>query len=182
MCARRHLGRNRHQRRAGHPPHPQGPGHGRAVCDRAPEGGCSHLPSPPTPTPPWWSTWAWGTLPSWAANVQHRGLDPATPAVAIERGTTDQQRAVYAPVQSLPDLVAQHKLESPALIIVGPVVALSPGWRACQESGNRLREGRWVASGSSPSPSSSQACNVLALAASVGADARTKVQAGHRQA
>lgn len=123
-----------------------------------------------------------GTLPSWAANVQHRGLDPATPAVAIERGTTDQQRAVYAPVQSLPNLVAQHKLESPALIIVGPVVALSPGWRACQESGNSLREGRWVASGSSPSPSSSQACDVLALAASVGADARIKVQAGHGQA
>ena len=122
-----------------------------------------------------------GTLPSWSASVQQRGLGPDTPAVAIERGTTDQQRAVYAPVQSLPQLVAQHGLESPALIIVGPVVALSPGWQACQASGSSLREGRWVASGSSPSPSSSQACDVLRLAASVGADARSRARHGDRQ-
>ena len=108
-----------------------------------------------------------GTLPAWSAKLQLRGLAPDTPAVAVERGTTDAQRAVYAPVAELAQHVEQHALESPCLVMVGPVVALSPGWQACQACGESLRTGRWLASGSSPAGKQPQAAEILALASSV---------------
>ena len=58
------------------------------------------------------------------------GLHPSTPAVAVERGTTPLQRAVFAPLGSLADAVGPGgaALASPTLIIIGRVVALAPGW------------------------------------------------------
>ena len=62
------------------------------------------------------------------------GLDPSTPAVAVERGTTPRQRAVFAPLGSLSDAVgpAGAALGSPTLIVIGRVVALAPGWAAAR--------------------------------------------------
>ncbi|CAN4080489.1 unnamed protein product [Withania somnifera] len=68
------------------------------------------------------------TLPSLASKLIHHGLPTDTPAVAIERGTTPQQRMVFAELKNLADDIVSHQLESPTLIIIGKVVALSPVW------------------------------------------------------
>ncbi|KAL8555503.1 hypothetical protein ACS0TY_003350 [Phlomoides rotata] len=68
------------------------------------------------------------TLPSLASKLMFYGLPDDTPAAAIERGTTPQQRIVFAELKELADEIASNKLESPTLIIIGKVVALSPLW------------------------------------------------------
>lgn len=57
-----------------------------------------------------------------------RGLDPATPSVAVQSGTLPSQRAVFGRLDALPSLINQSKLGSPVLIIVGHVVALCPSY------------------------------------------------------
>lgn len=61
------------------------------------------------------------------------------PAVAVERGTTSEQRPVYAPLEDLQAEVAAHKLESPTLLIIGEVVALSAGWKESQRTSQSLQ-------------------------------------------
>ncbi|EPS63135.1 hypothetical protein M569_11652, partial [Genlisea aurea] len=68
------------------------------------------------------------TIPSLASELIRCGLPGNTPSVAIERGTTPEQRIVFAQLKDLPDEVASHRLVSPTLIIIGNVVALSPLW------------------------------------------------------
>eukprot|EP00250_Pteridium_aquilinum_P021549 c25162_g1_i2 orf=365-1525(+) len=70
------------------------------------------------------------TLPSLATKLMSSGLPADTPAVAVERGTTAYQRTVFAELQDLPSKVAAAQLESPTLIFIGRVVALSPSWPA----------------------------------------------------
>ncbi|KAF8675946.1 hypothetical protein HU200_047445 [Digitaria exilis] len=68
------------------------------------------------------------TLPSLAPKLMKHGLPPDTPAVAVERGTTPQQRMVFALLKDLVDEVKSADLVSPTLIIIGKVVSLSPFW------------------------------------------------------
>ncbi|RZC46714.1 hypothetical protein C5167_039665 [Papaver somniferum] len=68
------------------------------------------------------------TLPSLAQKLMRQGLPPDTPAVAVERGTTPQQRMVFAELHDLVDKVTSAELLSPTLIVIGKVVALSPLW------------------------------------------------------
>uniref|UniRef100_A0A2P2MXZ8 Tetrapyrrole methylase domain-containing protein n=1 Tax=Rhizophora mucronata TaxID=61149 RepID=A0A2P2MXZ8_RHIMU len=68
------------------------------------------------------------TLPSLALKLMNHGLAASTPAAAVERGTTLQQRVVFAELKDLADKVALAKLVSPTLIIIGKVVQLSPFW------------------------------------------------------
>ncbi|CAK9193470.1 unnamed protein product [Sphagnum troendelagicum] len=68
------------------------------------------------------------TLAGLASKLIANGLPPDTPAAAIERGTTPQQRLVFAPLSELPDKVAVAQLVSPTLIMIGRVVALSYLW------------------------------------------------------
>ncbi|CAO2165651.1 unnamed protein product [Urochloa humidicola] len=68
------------------------------------------------------------TLPSLAPKLMKHGLPPDTPAVAVERGTTPQQRTVFALLKDLVDEVKSADLVSPTRIIIGKVVALSPFW------------------------------------------------------
>ncbi|MCQ4145586.1 siroheme synthase CysG [Vogesella sp. AC12] len=58
------------------------------------------------------------------------GKAATTPAAAVHRATTAQQRTVVGTLASLPAKIAQSGIASPALIIVGDVVALSSrlGW------------------------------------------------------
>jgi uroporphyrin-III C-methyltransferase/precorrin-2 dehydrogenase/sirohydrochlorin ferrochelatase/uroporphyrin-III C-methyltransferase len=53
------------------------------------------------------------------------GMDPATPALAIQDGTTASQRRVFGDLLTLPTRVRQMRLESPLLIIVGRTVTLA---------------------------------------------------------
>lgn len=82
-----------------------------------------------------------GTLPALAAQLQAAGLPPDTPALAVERGTTPQQRAVYAPLEALVGAVGAAALRSPTLIVIGQVVSLAPGWRRWQATGASLDAG-----------------------------------------
>ncbi|KAL2321952.1 hypothetical protein Fmac_026331 [Flemingia macrophylla] len=68
------------------------------------------------------------TFPSLAQKLMQHGLSPQTPAAAIERGTTLQQRTVFAELKDLSEKILAAQLESPTLIIIGKVVELSPFW------------------------------------------------------
>ncbi|KAK3224011.1 hypothetical protein Dsin_011036 [Dipteronia sinensis] len=68
------------------------------------------------------------TLPSLALKLMHHGLPPNTPAAAIERGTTPQQRVVFAELKDLTVKISSAELISPTLIVIGKVVSLSPFW------------------------------------------------------
>lgn len=70
------------------------------------------------------------SLPALVDRLSSLGMPPTMPAVAVERGTTPEQRVVYAPVAQLVADVQKAALQSPTLIIVGKVVACAPGWEA----------------------------------------------------
>ncbi|MCU0259554.1 MAG: uroporphyrinogen-III C-methyltransferase [Ilumatobacteraceae bacterium] len=55
-----------------------------------------------------------------AAELQAGGLDPHTPVAAIERATTDQERVARCRLDEL----AATPVDSPAVIVIGPVSAL----------------------------------------------------------
>ena len=52
------------------------------------------------------------------------GLDPATPAALITRGTTPAQRVLAGTLADLPALVRREEVAPPTLIVVGEVVRL----------------------------------------------------------
>lgn len=78
------------------------------------------------------------TLAKLTLQLLAAGMPPTTPAVAVERGTTIQRRVVYGSVSELHSLAATAGLRTPTLILLGEVVALSPGWQAWQEAGRPL--------------------------------------------
>jgi uroporphyrin-III C-methyltransferase len=75
------------------------------------------------------------TLPKLVQQLVSGGADPDTPAVAVERGTTPDSRICHGRLADLPHLTLHAQLRSPTLIIIGEVVALSPGWRMWEVSG-----------------------------------------------
>ena len=58
------------------------------------------------------------------AGLCRAGLDPATPAAAIERGFSDVQRSAMSPVGELPAEVRRLDICSPAVVVIGDVVAV----------------------------------------------------------
>ncbi|KAL6585044.1 hypothetical protein OROMI_004333 [Orobanche minor] len=78
------------------------------------------------------------TLPSLASKLMYHGLPDDTPAAAIERGTTPQQRIVFSELKD--DEIATNQLISPSLIIIGKVVALSPLWPHSMKETSTLTE------------------------------------------
>ncbi|KAK6162908.1 hypothetical protein DH2020_002749 [Rehmannia glutinosa] len=82
------------------------------------------------------------TLPSLASKLMFHGLPDDTPAAAIERGTTPQQRIVFAALKDLADEIASQQLVSPTLIVIGKVVALSPLWPHALKEISSLVESR----------------------------------------
>ncbi|KAK1424909.1 hypothetical protein QVD17_20250 [Tagetes erecta] len=68
------------------------------------------------------------TLPALVSKLIQHGLPPDTPAAAVERGTTPQQRIALAELKDLPDKISSEQFVSPTLIFIGKVVALSPLW------------------------------------------------------
>lgn len=79
------------------------------------------------------------TLGQLAGQLLAQGLPPDTPAVAVERGTTPEQRLVFNTLQGLQQAVASAQLVSPTLIMVGAVVSLSPGWQLFTGTGQALQ-------------------------------------------
>ena len=63
-------------------------------------------------------------LPSICQQLIAHGRSGNTPAALIQQGTTRQQRVFTGTLATLPQLVAEHEVHAPTLIIVGEVVSL----------------------------------------------------------
>ncbi|MDR6353478.1 uroporphyrin-III C-methyltransferase [Pseudomonas psychrotolerans] len=63
-------------------------------------------------------------LPTICEQLIAHGKNPATPAALVQQGTTANQRVFTGTLRDLPQLVAQHEVHAPTLVIVGEVVAL----------------------------------------------------------
>lgn len=61
-------------------------------------------------------------LPEVVHQLLGGGMNPATPAAMIERGTTACQRKVIATLETLPEAVVEAGLQPPALFVIGPTV------------------------------------------------------------
>lgn len=70
-----------------------------------------------------------GTLKSTVHTLIQGGLPCDMPAVAVENGTTPEQRVVWSSLETLYQQVDNARLASPTLIIIGNVVSLAGGWR-----------------------------------------------------
>lgn len=64
-------------------------------------------------------------LPLISQNLITHGLPAATPAAAIQQGTLDSQKRVVGTLATLPAMVEEAGLQSPALLIIGKVVSLA---------------------------------------------------------
>jgi uroporphyrin-III C-methyltransferase len=65
-----------------------------------------------------------GNLATITRDLIGHGRDPQTPAAVIERGTTEAQRTVTATLGTLADAAARARIESPAIAVIGDVVAV----------------------------------------------------------
>ena len=63
------------------------------------------------------------TLGELTARAMARGLDPATPAVAIAGATRSNETVVAAPVSKIAEKLAQAKLDGPVLVLIGRAMA-----------------------------------------------------------
>lgn len=65
------------------------------------------------------------TLPLLAARLLAAGMDPATPALAVENATLPGQRAIPASLGTLAERLAEAAPEGPTLLLIGAVIAMS---------------------------------------------------------
>lgn len=63
-------------------------------------------------------------LPVICRELIAHGRSPDTPAALVQQGTTPEQRVFTGTLASLTELVAEHEVRAPTLIIVGEVVTL----------------------------------------------------------
>jgi uroporphyrin-III C-methyltransferase/precorrin-2 dehydrogenase/sirohydrochlorin ferrochelatase len=61
-------------------------------------------------------------LPNVVSNLLSYGMDPATPAAMVERGTTSRQRVVRSTLETFSDVCSKAGIEPPALFVIGPAV------------------------------------------------------------
>jgi len=60
--------------------------------------------------------------PKISAGLMTEGVKPSTPVAVVENGTRANERRFYGTVSSLPALVTENAVKSPALLIIGDVV------------------------------------------------------------
>jgi uroporphyrin-III C-methyltransferase / precorrin-2 dehydrogenase / sirohydrochlorin ferrochelatase len=63
------------------------------------------------------------TLPELVARAVQAGLDPQTPAVAVERATRPDERIIAAPIAELPARLAAEPPTGPVVVMIGHVLA-----------------------------------------------------------
>ncbi len=64
-------------------------------------------------------------LPEICAGLLAAGMDPATPAAVLERGTTAKQHRILADLGTLLEVCARTVVQTPAIIVVGKVCRLA---------------------------------------------------------
>ncbi|MBS0506810.1 MAG: uroporphyrinogen-III C-methyltransferase [Proteobacteria bacterium] len=67
-----------------------------------------------------------GNLATICRELARHGLPTDTPAALVEQASLPSQRCITGTLQDLPQLAEQHAVRSPALIVLGQVVALQP--------------------------------------------------------
>ena len=60
-----------------------------------------------------------------------QGMDPATPGLVIQDGTTPRQRRIFGDISTLPERARGSGLGSPLLVLIGPTVALAGELDGC---------------------------------------------------
>jgi uroporphyrin-III C-methyltransferase/precorrin-2 dehydrogenase/sirohydrochlorin ferrochelatase len=63
------------------------------------------------------------TLPELVANAVQAGLDPATPAVAVERATRADERVIATTIADLPARLAAEAPSGPVVVLIGRALA-----------------------------------------------------------
>jgi uroporphyrin-III C-methyltransferase/precorrin-2 dehydrogenase/sirohydrochlorin ferrochelatase len=79
------------------------------------------------------------TLPELVANAVQAGLDPATPAVAVERATRADERVIAATIAELPARLAAEAPSGPVVVMIGRAFADYVEAAARGEPENRQR-------------------------------------------
>lgn len=71
------------------------------------------------------------SLPVLMKGLLDAGMDPATPAAIIEKGTTSEQRRIVSDVAGLEEMAARSNVKMPGIIVVGRVTELAErfSWR-----------------------------------------------------
>lgn len=87
--------------------------------------------------------------------LQQGGLPAHTPAVIVSAAHTPRQRECFTTLAELPEAIRREGLASPALLVIGEVVALSSGWR--EQAGLAWLAGAAGAAVSSALPAAFQA-------------------------
>lgn len=72
-----------------------------------------------------------GSIGKFAANLIEHGLPASTPVAAIEKGCSEDQRRIIAPLNEIQDCVVEAEFRPPTLFIIGRVVSLADtlDWR-----------------------------------------------------
>ncbi|HVZ81855.1 MAG TPA: uroporphyrinogen-III C-methyltransferase [bacterium] len=65
------------------------------------------------------------TLPEVSRRLLSHGMDPKTPAAVVQKGTTRHQKSVRGVLSDIAAKVHGAKLQAPAILVLGKVVALS---------------------------------------------------------
>jgi uroporphyrin-III C-methyltransferase len=65
------------------------------------------------------------TFASIAASLMGAGLEGSTPAVVVENASRPDEAHLFGTVASLPALLAERRLDGPALVLIGTVVSLA---------------------------------------------------------
>ena len=69
-------------------------------------------------------------LPAIAAALMQRGLGSTTPVGIVEDAYGPRQRATFGTLATIAEIAADQDVRPPAVIVVGDVVRLAPGWPA----------------------------------------------------
>ena len=64
-------------------------------------------------------------LPQIVSDLLNAGRAADTPVAIVERGTTSRQRNIVTTLEHLREAVEHHAVQSPAMLIIGPVVSLA---------------------------------------------------------
>ena len=87
-------------------------------------------------------------LPQFMKQLLEHGADATMPVAVVEKGTRADQRVVTGTIADIADKVAQAKVESPAMIIIGTVVTLRDklAWYLPEDGAEEVTQGRFIGS------------------------------------